>query len=120
MNKKVKILIYATLLLAVSLSIWEAASIRNAHKKMRDIEWCQTATQDEMREMAHKVIKYPIGDPHDAYLLLRSCGNEESIEYLENRAKGYSTTGPQECTVSHCFEALETVKNRVKNIIKTR
>ena len=82
------------------------------HNKFRNTDWFATAAPKEQREVAHKIISYPFGNHHDAYLVLVKHGNEESIPYLLNRLKQYKDNDFMECTQDHCIEALKKITGK--------
>lgn len=72
--------IVAVLLLAGSaatlyLLYWRPRS------QLRDLDWLGTASPEEQRQVAHRVLRFP-GDHHDAFILLEKCGTRESIPFL--------------------------------------
>ena len=76
------------------------------------MDWFETAASEEQREVAHKILGYPFGNHHDAYLVLVKHGNEESIPYLLNRLKQFKYNDFIECTHDHCIEALKKITGK--------
>lgn len=109
------------LLLAVGLTIASALSLAllvevyvwRPWRNLHDLDYTQTATQEELRNTAHRVLAMPFGGDHDACLLLISVGNRDSVPYLERAIKRNEVAGgAHECTYSHCVEALTTSRTR--------
>lgn len=82
------------------------------HNKIKNMDWLATATSEELREVAHKILSYPFGNHHDAYLVLIKRGNEESIPYLLNRLKQFKDKDFIECTHDHLVEALKKITGK--------
>jgi hypothetical protein len=76
------------------------------------MDWLATASSEEQREVAHKILSYPFGNHHDAYLILVTYGNEESIPYLVNRLKQFKDNDFIECSHDHCVEALKKITGK--------
>ena len=81
--------------------------------KLGDLDFLENATSEEQREVAHKVLRFPLGNHHDAYQILVEIGNESSIPYLLNRLKDYDHDNDiRECTETHCLEALREITGK--------
>ncbi len=105
-------------LLAVVCCICAAAGIVLYHQwwvpnqKISDLEWMNTASKGELKEVAHRVLTCPVGRHHDAFLLLSGVGDVESIPYLLAglRWKPYTGKGDMmPCTKMHCLDALRRI-----------
>jgi len=109
------------LLLAVGLTIGSALSfaisvevyVWRPWRNLHDLDYTQTATDEELRQTAHRVLAMPFGDDHDACLQLISVGNRDSVPYLERAIERNEVPGgAHECTYSHCVEALAASRTR--------
>jgi hypothetical protein len=83
--------------------------IGSPHRRMRDMQWLETAMPEEQRQVAHRILSLPIGNHHDAFLVLIRHGTAASTPYLLNRLKNYGDTDFIECSHDHCVEALKTI-----------
>ncbi len=57
------------------------------NQKMTDLHWWQNASQVEIRNTSHKILSFPIGNHHDAFLALEATGNAQSVTILINSLK---------------------------------
>jgi hypothetical protein len=82
-------------------------------RNLRDLDYVQSATPEELRQTAHRVLALPFADDHDACFLLISVGNHDSLPYLERAIRrNLVPGGVQECTYSHCLDALAASRAR--------
>ena len=93
---------------------YEAYMVTTSIKKTYDPTYMEKASLDDRLKALHYAIKYPVGDPHDAFIHLGEIGTEESLYYLEKRAKSYRIKNETLCTASHCFEAIKEIKKRIE------
>jgi hypothetical protein len=65
------------------------------------------------RYTAHQVIRFPMGNHHDAFLLLEKVGDKESVPLLMNALKWQDLPEDEDdllvCTTTHCLEALQSL-----------
>ena len=111
MKKQVKILGTLCIIMLIA-GVYFYVNFWIPHSKLRNLGWLETATPKEQRELAHKILSYPFGNHHDAYLILIQHGNEASVPYLLNRLKHFSESDFVECTQSHCIEALKKITGK--------
>lgn len=84
------------------------------NKKINDLEWREKASIEEIRELSHKILSFPVGNHHDAFILLLGVGNKDSIPYLISALKWQEDTekeGLMSCTKSCCLEALKKLSD---------
>lgn len=82
-------------------------------RKIMDTDWWITASPEESRALAHKILSYPFGNHHDAFIILIRHGNEESIPCLLKRLKHYHVQDDAvECSHDHCVEALRNITGK--------
>lgn len=70
------------------------------------------AGNDDLKEVAQRVLTCPVGGHHDAFLLLSKVGDAESIPYLlaALRWRPHTEPGdPMPCTKMHCLNALRRI-----------
>ena len=70
------------------------------------------ASKDDLKEVAQRVLTFPVGGHHDAFLVLSEFGDAESIPYLLAGLRWQPHTAPGEpmkCTKLHCLEALRAI-----------
>jgi hypothetical protein len=80
------------------------------HRRLSDLAWLQTASPAELRDNAHRVIRWKGGAHHDAFIYLIHCGNYESVPLLINALRWYPSEGEaMVCTKAHCLKALQTI-----------
>ena len=108
------IFIALTTLSLVSFIAYEAYMVSTSIKKVYDPSYMESAPLEDRLKSLHYTIKYPIGDHHDAYIYLIEIGTEESLYYLEKRAKSYRIEDNTICTASHCFDAIKSIKERIE------
>ena len=98
------VLVVTTLIVGYAYSrIWKP------HQKMSDTQWLATASPQEQRKTAHQILRLPVGNHHDAFLVLILHGTEESVPYLLNRLKKYADGDFIECSHDHCVAALRRI-----------
>jgi hypothetical protein len=82
------------------------------NRKMADPAWWEQANADDVRRVSHKVLRFPVGNHHDAFLALAKVGNAESVPLIID-ALQWQDINPkgdfEECSVSHAFEALRSL-----------
>lgn len=79
---------------------------------MSNPDWWQTASQEEIRSVCHQVLRFPIGNHHDAFLTLANIGDAESVPLLVKSLKGLAgsdSTGFTICTTEHVIDALQSL-----------
>jgi len=111
-NSKWFWLLLALIFVIFSLGIWAYLEVWLPNRALND---CILARSDEigdiesLRKVCHKIISYPFGNHHDAFIMLEQFGNRESIPYLI-RALAWQQmpddTGTVVCTTDHCVDAL--------------
>jgi len=77
------------------VGVYAYARIWMPHQKMRDAHWLETASPEEQRKTAEQILRLPVGNHQDAYLLngLKKFGDADFIE----------------CSHDHCVEALKNI-----------
>jgi hypothetical protein len=113
MKKKFKIAALIILLITIVFSGVFYFYFWLPHQKMIDINWLNSASPKEQRDVAHQVLKLPYGNYHDAYLILIHDGNNESIPILLNRLKHFKKDKNfRVCTETHCLKALQKITGK--------
>ena len=82
------------------------------NQKMRDADWCVSASRDEIRRVCHRVIRTPWGNHHDAFILLQEVGDADSIPLLIRALQWQKPAGEKGfmvCTTVHCLDALRSL-----------
>lgn len=77
-----------------------------AYWKLRDIDFLSTASPTERRETAHRALRFWLGDPHGAFLVLLHDGDASSIAPLRQALSRHPIEGPVACTWLHARDAL--------------
>jgi len=77
------------------------------NKQIMDTEWLDTATRSEIREVCHQVLRFPVGNHHDAFIYLMGTGDKSSVPILIRALKWNEPDGDFiVCTTKHCVDAL--------------
>jgi len=63
------------------------------NQKMRELNWWEHASKDEIRRVSHQVLRFPIGNHHDAFIALEKIGNAESVPLLIRALKWQDQPG---------------------------
>ncbi len=82
------------------------------NQRLKDLQWMDTASKDDLKEVAQRVLTCPVGVHHDAFLVLFEVGDAESIPYLLAGLRWQPYTGKggvMPCTKAHCLEALRRI-----------
>jgi len=82
------------------------------NQKMRELNWWEHASKDEIRRVSHQVLCFPIGNHHDAFIALEKIGNAESVPLLIRAFKWQDQPGEDGfmvCTTDHCLSALRSL-----------
>ena len=104
--------------LAVICCICLAAGIALYHQwwvpnqRLKNLQWMDAASKDELKEVAQRVLTCPVGGHHDAFLVLSRVGDTESIPYLLAGLRWLPDTpkgGVMPCTKMHCLSALRRI-----------
>ncbi len=118
MKKRTLFISFGSLILLIGLaSIFFYIEIWIPAGYLRDVSWLNNTPAQEKIKIAHKVLRYPIGNHHDAFIILVHHGNEDSIPYLINALKWYERFNKEEddfiaCTKTHCLEALRKITGK--------
>ena len=67
------------------------------------------------RQICHRVLRARSGNQHDAFLLLKDCGDSSSVPDLIRalrRQPKPSPGGGIVCTTAHCISALQTITHQ--------
>ena len=113
-RKKIAILVTSSLFLgagAISASYFYF-DVWRPNQLMLDVKWYEAASQDEQRAVCHKVISHRFGDPHDAFLMLESIGNAESVPLIIRCLKWQTAPSHPHrncCSTDHGFGALRSL-----------
>ena len=80
-------------------------------RRICDLAWMQTATPGELRTVAHRVLLFPGGNDHDAFMILIRHGDRSSVPYLLGGLRRHDVLpgGLVRCTTSHCLDALRRI-----------
>jgi len=84
-SKKLFLTIFIIFLIFLNLFIFSYFFIWIPNQKLLDKAWWEESTPKEKRILAHKILSYPVGNHHDALIILIEHGNDESIPYLSKR-----------------------------------
>ena len=114
MKHKWKTIIILTAVSVVTVVLFEIYMVVSSFKKAYNPNFMESASPEDRLKALHYVIKYPVGDPHDAFILLIDYGTEESLYYLEKRAKSYRKENNTVCTADHCYSAIKAIKKRIE------
>jgi len=109
-NKKIALICMMIIFSGVILSIYITWWVPN--QKMRDLQWWENASAGEMRKVSHQVLRYPVGNHHDAFLALEKIGNSASVPLLIRALKWHDSSGEDDfvtCTTDHCLSALRSL-----------
>lgn len=87
------------------------------HQRLASLDWLESASKDEVREMSHRVLMWPGASHHDACLFLKEVGDESSIPILRAAVPHADDSDEAigrlaSCTLSHCQDALGTLEAR--------
>lgn len=80
--------------------------------KLLDLEWYKLTSPAEQVRVAHKVLRWPWGNHHDAFIILLEKGGPESVPVLIRALQWQKDTGPggsMVCTKLHCLMALRRI-----------
>jgi hypothetical protein len=82
-----------------------------ASRRLDDLAWLQRASPSELRDTAHEALGFWLGDPHDAFAVLETCGDRSSIPFLRGALARHLAvrSGAEECTWVHGRAALDRV-----------
>ena len=85
------------------------------HQRLASLDWLESASKDEVREMSHRVLMWPGASHHDACLFLKEVGDESSISILRAAVPHADDSDEAigrlaSCTLSHCQDALDTLE----------
>ena len=66
---------------------------------------------DRARQICHRVLRMRGANHHDAFLLLRDCGDLSSVPYLIQALRWHPVfpDGGMECTTAHGVQALKAI-----------
>lgn len=86
------------------------------HARLKNPAWIRTASSQELRDAAHRVLAFPLGDHHDAFAVLEEHGDLSSVPYLRAALARRPTDESRgiECTWSHGARALDRLLTPVK------
>ena len=115
LNKTGTVWIIAIIAFLILLGLYVKFAIYDPNMKIISGEFYGNSTPDEIRDLSHRVLKWPFWGAHDAFLSLVECGDESSVPLLINALWWQPTTkekGVMVCTKSHGLEALRTITNQ--------
>ena len=80
---------------------------------MNQLSYGPSYDSDHTRQVCHRVLRMRDGNHHDAFLMLRDCGDLSSVPYLV-RALRWHPAGANgmECTTTHGMQALEAITHQ--------
>lgn len=87
----------------------------------RELMNCEFVSQydpvekQRLREACHKIISYPFGNHHDAFLVLEKNGNHESIPLLIRALSWQQIPESGDavvCTTAHCVDSLRKLTGK--------
>ena len=102
----------AGLILVSAWIFWDINQVNKAFKDIYKDDNFLKMTPDQHRELAHRVLRYPVGNHHDAFLELEMFGNRDSVPKLISALKWHdplSSSNIMVCTKIHCLEALREI-----------
>lgn len=82
------------------------------NQKMGEVDWWENASEDEIRRVSHQVLRFPLGNHHDAFIALDKIGNAQSVSLLIRALKWQDQPGEDGfvvCTTDHCLSALRSL-----------
>ena len=91
---------------ALACAVVDQAASYVAYRRLGDLRWTNTATAAELRLTAHRALGLWLGDPHDAFLVLRTHGDHSSVPYLRAALAREPSGDALACTWIHGEEAL--------------
>jgi hypothetical protein len=101
------------LALLVAGALWFYQAVWVPNRKLLDINWIEAASHQERLDVAHQVLSFPVGDHHDAFLVIGDWGDASSIPYLLRGLRWQRRTDAENpgmaCTKSHCLDALKRI-----------
>jgi len=113
--------VVATIFAAFLSGVWLYFNVWLPNRELANYSWSglapvnDDALSQRWREISHKVISYPFGNHHDAFLVLETQGNHESIPYLL-RALSWQQmpdgNGTVVCTTEHCVDCLQKLTGK--------
>jgi len=101
-----KWILAASTLLIVSLVVALVLPWWRANARISDPQWVEHAAPREVAREAENVLRYPVGNHHDACLLLIQTGDSLSVPVLRQSLARFDES---ECTADHCREALRAL-----------
>jgi hypothetical protein len=107
-------LILAVIIFSAALIVSSATGLYwwNLQRKIMSFEWLQTATPAERKDVSERLLWFPWGDPHDAFVFLIDDGDVSSIPSLLAGLRWQPDTPPgggMICTKLHCLKALRRI-----------
>ena len=84
-------------------------SAYRAYRRLDDLGWTKTASQDELRRTAHVALGFRLADPHDAFLVLKRHGDKSSVPFLRAAMARRPTGDAVACTWMHGQKALDRI-----------
>jgi hypothetical protein len=116
LNKSIILKITVIILIIFScLVVYGYFSVWIPHKKITDESWLKSTSPVERIRLAHTILKQPIGNHHDALIIVLRGGKKDSIPYLLNylkRQEDINSGGFIICTRSHCIDALKKITGK--------
>ena len=89
---------------------WHIFSVSD---KFSDLQWLETASEDEIRRLSHRTLGGRIGLHHDACLYLTYIGTKESVPLLIKALKNFDDSDDfVPCSFTHCLEALKNLTGK--------
>jgi len=101
------VVILIAFLAGIMLRPWYIAT-----RRLNDYNWLAQATAAQQRDTAHEVLSLPMGNQHDAFVILMHVGTRESVPYLIRALRWQPHTaagGRMACEKMHCLEALRNI-----------
>lgn len=103
---RVAVLLLSTIAVLVVLLLppWRA------NTRISDPEWLSTASPQDVAREASAVLRFPLGNHHDACLLLVQAGNASSVPALVHALSRFDESDDGNlCTKDHCLSALRLI-----------
>ncbi len=105
--------VLAALAAACVFAAWSYWWVPN--HQLSDVAWLKQATADELREASHWVMRWPVGNHHDACLYLERVGTRASVPIIANALPWVDDSDPPDrlasCSLNHCQDALRTLRS---------
>ena len=97
---------------AIAWVVWNQWPSYSAHRRLESIDWMRGAKPDDLRRTAHDALGSWHADPHDAFLVLMTHGDQTSVPFLRSALARQPEGNAAACTWSHGRDALSRATRR--------